>query len=65
MTQINGTCETEIDSQKREQTCGCQGKGLGEGWSGRLGLADVSYYAWNGKTTQSNCIAQRTIFSIL
>ena len=21
---------------------------LGEGWSGRLGLADVSYYIWNG-----------------
>ena len=23
-------------------------RGLGEGWTGRLGLADVSYYIWNG-----------------
>ena len=23
-------------------------RGLGEGWSGRLGLADVSYYIENG-----------------
>ena len=27
----------------REQTCGCQG-GRGEGWSGKLGLADAKYY---------------------
>ena len=25
-----------------------KGEGLGEGWSGRLRLADVSYYVWNG-----------------
>ena len=32
----------------REQTCSCQGGGgVGEGWSGRLELADVSYYIWN------------------
>ena len=32
-----------------EQTGGCQGEGgLGEGWSGKLGLADVSYYIQNG-----------------
>ena len=30
----------------REQTGGCQERGaeLGEGWSGRSGLADVSFY---------------------
>ena len=28
----------------REQTGGCQrGRGLGEGWSGRLGLAEVNF----------------------
>ena len=33
----------------REQTCSCQGGGgVGEGWSGRLELADVSYYIWKG-----------------
>ena len=33
----------------REQTCGCQGGGgWGEGWSGRLVLADVSYHIENG-----------------
>ena len=26
------------------------GGGWKEGWSGRLGLADVSYYIWNGYT---------------
>ena len=36
--------ETETDSH-REQTCGCQEGGeVGEGWSGSLGLADVSFY---------------------
>ena len=25
-----------------------RGKRKGEGWSERLGLADVRYYAWNG-----------------
>ena len=37
--------ETETDSETqrhREQTCGCQG--VGEGWIGSLGLADVNYY---------------------
>ena len=29
----------------REQICGCQGEGgVGEGWIGSLGLADVKYY---------------------
>ena len=27
-----------------EQTGGCQGGGVGKGWSGRLGLADANYY---------------------
>ena len=28
--------------RRREQTSGCQG--VGEGWSGRLDLADVSFF---------------------
>ena len=27
----------------REQICGCQGE-MGEGWCGRVGLGNVSYY---------------------
>ena len=34
----------EQTQRHREQTCGCQGGGLGEGWSVRSGSADVSYY---------------------
>ena len=41
--------ETERDSQHRAQTCGCE---EGEVW-GRMdwegGMADVSYYIWNGQ----------------
>ena len=36
--------ETKTD-RHREQTCGCQGGGgVGEGWIGSVGLADVNYY---------------------
>ena len=27
-----------------------------EGWSGRLGLADISFYIYNESTTRSYCI---------
>ena len=30
-----------------EQTCLAKGEGVGEGWSGRLGLLEVSYYTYN------------------
>ena len=33
----------------REQTCGCEGRGVdGEGWIGSLGLGDANYYVENG-----------------
>ena len=33
----------------REETGDCwEGKGLREEWSGRLGLADISFYVQNG-----------------
>ena len=39
--------ETEIDSQaQRTDLWGLMGRELGEGWSGRLGLANVSYYIY-------------------
>ena len=41
--------ETETDSQtQRTDWWLPRGRGLGEGWSGSLVLADVSYYIQNG-----------------
>ena len=33
-----------------------RGRGLAEGWSGKLGLADVSCFIKKGHTTRSHCI---------
>ena len=43
------TCGTETGSlDVREQPYGCQGgRGVAEGWSGRLALADVNQYMQN------------------
>ena len=35
---------TKQTHRHREQTCGCQGAGEGEGWTGSLGLVDANYY---------------------
>ena len=41
-------------------------RGLGEGWRGRLGLADVSFgIRQNGETTRSYYAAKRIMVSIL
>ena len=41
--------ETETESQtQRTDWWLPRRKGLGEGWRGRLGLADVSFYIQNG-----------------
>ena len=37
----------------------------GEGWSGRLRLADINYDLENGRTTVSYCATWGTIFNIL
>ena len=39
---------TKQTHRHREQTCGCQGGGVWEGWSGSLGLADAKYYTKDG-----------------
>ena len=51
MTQMNQSMKQ--NHGHREQTGGCQDMedrlvGLGEGWSGRLGLADVNFSIWDG-----------------
>ena len=47
MTPMN--LSTKQKQTHREQTCSCQGEGgVGEGWSGSLGLADANYYIENG-----------------
>ena len=48
---MNLSVKQKQNKGHREQTSGCQGvrgKGLGEGRSGKLGLADVSFYIQNG-----------------
>ena len=45
MTQMNLSTKYEQAHGHREQNRSCQGdRGWGEGWDGRLGLADVSFY---------------------
>ena len=46
---MNLSTKQKQTHRHREQTCSCQGAGgMEEGWSGRLGLPDVSYYIENG-----------------
>ena len=46
MTQMNLPVKQKRTHRHREQTCGCQGGGVGEGWIGSLGLADANYYIY-------------------
>lgn len=42
---MNLFMKQKLTHRLRGQTCGSQGgDSLGEGWRGRLGLADVNYY---------------------
>ena len=57
--------KTETDSTNSEQIWDCMdGGGVGERWTGNLGLADANYYVYNGQTTRSYGIVQRTVFRI-
>ena len=47
MTQMNLTTKQKQTHRHTKQTCGWQGGGgLGEGWIGRLGLADANYFIY-------------------
>ena len=46
-----------LDFIKLCQKVSVQPRGLGEGWSGSLGLADVNFSIHNGYITRSYCIA--------
>ena len=49
MTQRDLSMKQKQTQGHREHICGSQGGwGWGERWNGRLRLADVSYYIWNG-----------------
>ena len=41
---MNLSTKQKPTHRHREQTCGCQGKWEGEGWTGSLGLVDANYY---------------------
>ena len=46
---MNPSTRQKQTHRHREQTCGWQGgMGVGEGWSGSLGLAAANYYIQNG-----------------
>ena len=49
----------------RGQTCGCQGRGLGEWRIGSRGSVDAKDSVQNGETARYFCITQGTVFSIL
>ena len=44
MTQMNISEKWKQTHRHREQTCGCQWGGVGEGMMGSFGLADANYY---------------------
>jgi len=44
MTQVNLSVKQKQTCRHREQTCGCQGGGVSEEWSGSSGLAVVNYF---------------------
>ena len=55
MTQMNLSVKQKQDRRHREQTGGCQGRGC-EGWIGRLGLADVSFFICRMDKQQSPAV---------
>ena len=44
MAQMNLTYKTETDLQTQRTVLWLPRRGLGEGWVGSLGLADINYY---------------------
>ena len=44
MTQMNLSVKQNRLTDRENRLVVVKGRGLGEGWSGRLGLADVSFY---------------------
>ena len=49
MTHMNLSMKQKQTHGHIEQTCGCQGeRGVGEGCTGSLGLADATFYIENG-----------------
>ena len=48
MAQTNLSTKQKQTHRQGKQTCGCQGGGEGERWTGSLGLVDANYYIWSG-----------------
>ena len=44
MAHMNLTTKQKQIHRRREETCGYQGWGEGEGWTGSMGLVDANYY---------------------
>ena len=48
----------------REQICGCYGGGVGERWTGSLGLADKNYYIQKIDKQQGPTVQHRELYSV-
>ena len=67
MTQINLIMKQNQTHRFRQQSCSCKGKGrrgLVEGWSRTLGLADVSYYIYRMDKQQGPTVQHNELHSI-
>ena len=66
----NGTLLSHKKNKKQthrhwEQTCGCQGFGEREGWTGSVGLADENRHVWNGLTARSHSTGNYIQYSVI
>ena len=48
MTQVNISMQHKQNWRQRKDLWLPGGRGMGEGWSRRMGLAGTSFYIWNG-----------------
>ena len=48
MAQMDLSTKQKQMYRHREQTRGCQGGVVGEGWTASLGLVHANYYIYNG-----------------
>ena len=62
---MNLSTEQKQTHRHREQTCGCQGEGGGEGWTGGLGLEYTQCVLWDGWPKGTCCTAQGILPNIL
>ena len=58
---MNLSTEKKQTHEHGEQTCGCQGGGVGSGMNWSTGLVHENYCIWSEQAMRSLCIAEGTI----